>query len=142
MIKLKEIEKSNRGAFVIDWNGKIHEVHYHGDVFYESGFERLMQKAQELVEYSAGAFTSMIENGEIELLSLLDDAGCIRGGVWSQSKHQLYFTINKSKASDKAKGAAVDKIITYRPSVIYLEDLENYNNDGFMPADEFAGEYL
>lgn len=142
MIKLKEIEATNRGAFVIDWNGKIHEVHYHGDIFYENGFEELMQKAEELVGYNSSAFASMIENGEIELLSILDDAGCIRGGIWSQSKHQLYFTINKNKATDKAKNGAVTKILKYRPTSIYVEDLYNSRNDGYMQVDEFAGEYL
>jgi hypothetical protein len=142
MIKLKEIEKSNRGAFVIDWDGNIHNIYYHGNVFYESGFEKLMQRAQELVGYSSSTFTSMIKNGENELLSILDNAGCIRGGIWSQSRRQLYFTIDKHKASDKAKMGAIDKIITYRPTLIYVEDLDNERNDNYMQADEFAGEYL
>ena len=142
MIKLKEIATKNRGAFVIDWKGKIHEVNYHGDIFYQKGFEKLMDKAQDLVGYNSDELVAMIEGGVIQLLKFLDNAGCIRGGIWSKDKHQLYFTIDKHLATDEAKMAAIDKIVKYRPSSIYVEDLDNSRNDGYYQADEFAGEYL
>ena len=142
-IKLKKLlrEALNRGAFVIDNKGKIHDLQYHGDIFYEKGFEKLMNKAQEVVGHNPKELKTLVENGSEKILSILDDAGYIRGGVWSPSQHQLYFTLNPSKVSSKAKDGAMEKIMKYKPSKIYVEDLKS-KRYGLMDLDEFAGEYL
>ena len=142
-IKLKKILKEaiNRGAFVIDNKGKIHDVQFHGDMFFEPGFEKLMDKAQSLVGNNITELDHLIGDGNEKLLSILDDAGFLRGGVWSSSKRQLYFTINPSKISSGAKDGALKKIISYKPNSIYFEDLKTHKF-GDMEVDEFAGEYL
>lgn len=142
-MKLKKLlkEATARGAFVIDNKGKIHELNYHGDIFYEKGFKNLMLKAQELVGYNASELSTLISDGNEELLSILDDAGFIRGGIWSPSKKELYFTFNPSKVSSKAKDGAMEKILKYRPTKIFVENLKTHRSE-YMDLDEFAGEYL
>lgn len=143
MIRIKKILKEaiSRGAFVIDNKGKIHELQYHGDIFYEPGFEKLMDKAQHVVGNNPKELAHLVADGSEKILSILDDAGFLRGGVWSPSNKELYFTINPSKISSGAKDGALKKIINYRPSSIYVEDLKTHKF-GYMEVDEFAGEYL
>jgi len=143
MKKLKRLlkEATSRGAFVIDNKGKIHELNYHGDIFYEKGFEQLMNKAQKLVGYNSSELAILVGDGSEKLLSILDDAGFIRGGIWSPSRKELYFTINPSKISNRAKDGAMEKIMKYRPTKIFVEDLKTHRSE-YMDLDEFAGEYL
>ena len=141
-IKLKKIlrEALDRGAFVIDNKGKIHEVQFHGDIFYEKGFEDLMKKALSVVNNTKELKYS-IREGNQKILSILDDAGFIRGGIYSPSRRQLYFTLNPSKVSDGAKNGALKKIMNYKPNSIFFEDLKT-QKFGDMEVDEFIGEYL
>lgn len=135
------IEALVRGAFVIDDKGKIHELEYHGDILYEKGFEKLLDKALSVVDNNLEKLDDLITFGSRKILSILDDAGFITGGIWSPSRRQLYFTINPSKMSSGAKDGALKKIMDYKPNSIYFEDLKTHKF-GDMEIDEFAGEYL
>ena len=142
MIKLVKEAAISRGAFVIDNKGNIHDdLFYHGEIINKPEFKNLYNEVLKLAK-TKDQVKYYIDNGSSALMDILDNAGLIRGGIWKREAKILYFTINKNKASDGAKTGAIEKIMKYRPTMIYVEDLLSARNDGYFQADEFAGEYL
>ncbi|HPM21455.1 MAG TPA: hypothetical protein PLY35_09440 [Thermotogota bacterium] len=141
MIKIKTIINealNNRNIFIIAPDGKLYnDINYHGEIVFK--FKSLEDAALKLFKTKSNIL-SAAKGGNTKLIDLILDADFIIGGIFSQSKRQLYVTW--STPTKSAILGLIKKLSEYKPTEIYFEDHKHPNRDGMYDTSDFIDNFI